>query len=238
VSTEELSPRAVEALLEAERHALVGRLLKGTVHNLSGALQTIRLPLDLVEMQAARGGGLELGPKLDSLQQGVSRLGRELDLLAARSQEAGRRQAERLDAAGLVRGCLEFWPAHMYFKHEISLSLAADGPAPAVAAPVDAALAFNALVRNAVEALEAAGQAGLSVEVAAAKGRTRILVRDQAGGPSAAMAPEMFEPFATDKPAPHQGLGLFLARRAVAPWGGGVEWLGPETGFALSLPQP
>jgi signal transduction histidine kinase len=236
VSRPELEPRAVEALLEAERRALVGRLLKGMVHNLSGALQTIRLPLDLLEMQSVRGGDLDLGPKLSSLQQGLGRLGQELELLSAKSREVERRRAESLDAAQLVRDSLDFWPAHMYFKHEVRLELSADGPAPALAAPVDAALAFNALVQNSVEALQAAGLQALEVEVSAASGGAVVVVRDEAGGPKPEMAGRLFEPFATDKPAPHQGLGLFLARRALAAWGGEVQWRGPAEGFALSLP--
>lgn len=52
------------------------------------------------------------------------------------------------------------------------------------------------------------------------------------------MAPLMFQPFTGDKGPEHDGLGLYLAGQALAPWGGRVHWRAGSspTAFNLALP--
>ena len=64
---------------------MAGRLLPGVVHNLSGAVQLVRLPLDLMEMKLQRADKSELAAKLASAQEGVNRLNNQLELLGGRA---------------------------------------------------------------------------------------------------------------------------------------------------------
>lgn len=236
----ELSPPAVRALLRRERLALVGRLLKGVVHNLSGGLQMLRLPMDLLELKLAQGQTQDLASKLKAIHHGFERTGSEVELLAAKaSQFQGGEQAQPLDLCQLAREQLAFWRADMYFKHEIELEADLPAACPKVLAPyLDVACAFNALVANALEALAPAGARRLQVRWRQEGTRGRLLVGDNGPGPGPETAEVMFEPFTGDKGGEHDGLGLFLARAALAPWGGQVGWQAgpPLTVFALDLP--
>ncbi len=234
-----LSPQVVDALIRREQLCLVGRLLRGVVHNISGALQMVRLPLDLLELQAQRGGEPELDPKLTALQQGVARLGEELELLAGQSQQLQKTEPESLDLGQLAREQLAFWRADMFFKHEAQVE--ADLPRPGSlvrAAYGDVALALNLLVANALESLAQTERRRLEVALVETPGRVGLRVSDEGPGPGPEMAARMFEPFVSDKGPGHDGLGLFLARAALARWQGEVRWVqSPPGTFEMSLPH-
>ena len=233
-----MPPQVIDSLIRREQLALVGRLLRGLVHNLSGALQTVRLPLDLLEMQAARGGEQKLDQKLPAIKQGVTRMSDELNNLANLSQQMYRLEPETLDLCALVQDQLAFWPADMFFKHELKIETELPQPGPKVlSAYADAALAFNLLLANGLESLQEAGQNGLTVKVSKDEWQTVLQVIDQGPGPSPEIAPTMFEPFAGHKDASHDGLGLFLAQAALKRWKGGVKWLNdPPGAFEIRLP--
>ncbi len=233
-----LPPAVVQALLQRERLALVGRLLKGVVHNLSGALQMVRLPVDLLEMRLAQGQGDDLPARLATIQNGFGRVGQELELLAGKAAQMEASEAELLNLAAVAREQLAFWKADSYFKHQIQLDGDLDQSGPLVrACQADLALAFNALVANAVEALAAARGVGLRVRAGLFAGRPGLEVGDDAPGPDPALAPRLFEAFAGDKQPPHDGLGLFLAQEALRPWGGEIQFVAqPEKVFRLVLP--
>ncbi len=234
-----LPPPVVEALIRRERMALVGRLLRGLVHNLSGGLQMVRLPLDLMELQAARGGEADLPQKLSAIQQGVQRLARELETLAQYNAALQRTEAETLDPAEVAGQQLELWRANMFFKHEVELEKDLPrGRYRVTAAFADLALAFNQLVANALDSLEAADKRKLTVRLADRDEHVILAVDDEGPGPRAQVAETMFDPFVSDKGPEHDGLGLFLARAAVAPWQGEITWEpGPPCTFSLSLPR-
>jgi C4-dicarboxylate-specific signal transduction histidine kinase len=235
----QLPPQVVDSLILREQLSRAGRLLRGTVHNLSGALQTLRLPLDLLEMQLMKGGAQDLDGKLGALQQGVSRLGDELNLLAALSQQLQRREAEVIDLGELAREQMDFWRADMFFKHEAQVK--ADLPQPGLkvrAAYTDTAMALNVLIANATESLQPTEERGLEIALVQEGGQAVLRVTDDGPGPPPELAQTMFQPFVGGKKPEHDGLGLFLARAALSRWEGEVVWAGnPPGAFDLRLPR-
>jgi signal transduction histidine kinase len=234
-----LPPQVVDSLIRREQLSRAGRLLRGTVHNLSGALQTLRLPLDLMEMQAMKGGEQDLGSKMGALQQGVSRLGGELEMLAGLSQQLHRVEAEPLNLCELAQEQLDFWSADMFFKHEVQLSTELPQPAPRTqAAYADIAMALNILLANAVESLQQTEKRGLHVSLIQDGDWVGLKVVDDGPGPPPDVADKMFEPFVGGKEPDHDGLGLFLAKAALSRWGGELGWTGdPPGAFELRLPK-
>jgi len=229
----------VDALLQRERIIFSARLLPGVVHNLSGAVQMMSLPLDLAQLALDRGEVDSMGARLQSVRQGLDRLVNEVGLLAARSRYGQGRGAEPLDLATLAGEQLDFWRCDLFVKHELALKRElSPGLGWAKAAPADVALALNLVVANAVEAVQGSGQPWLAVRNLKQEGWLSLEVSDSGPGPSAEMADLLFEPFAGDKGGGHQGLGLFLAAKALEPWGGRVEIREqvPHTTFAISLP--
>lgn len=235
----ELAPLAVAALIRRERLAQASRLLRGVVHNLAGALQMLRLPLDLLELRLAQGQVEDLSARFGSLQNGFARVQAEVELLGARANQLQPAEAAEVDLARLAGEQLAFWRGDMYFKHEAQARTSLPALAEKAAAPYqDAALAFNVLVANALESLAQAGAHGLSVRYLQKDGLCLLEVADDGPGPSAEMAGRMFEPFTGDKGPEHDGLGLFLAQEALAPWGGRVHWRAdPGPCFVLAIPQ-
>ncbi|MFH1034735.1 MAG: ATP-binding protein [Pseudomonadota bacterium] len=234
----ELSPPVVLALLRRERLAQAARLLRGVVHNLSGGLQMLRLPLDLLELKLAQGQTQDLGAKLGAMHHGFDRTNAEVELLATRASQLQQDAAAPHDLARLAQDQLAFWRADMYFKHEVQLETDLPRASPKCQGSyLDLALAFNALVANALEAMAPAGARRLRVEWRQEQGRALLSVSDDGPGPSPEVAPRMFEAFSGDKDGSHDGLGLFLAKAALAPWGGDILWqAGSPKVFCLALP--
>lgn len=220
-----LPHNVIAALIRREQQAMVGRMLRGVVHNVSGAVQMIRLPLDLLELRIGHVTQQQLGEKLASAQQGLNRLTDELAMLASKIVSAPRAVPDPLDFSYLVRDQLQFWRANAYFKHQIMLELdLAEGLPLLKIEAADLALAVNALLANAVESLDAAQKGHLAARTMRQDDSLVLEITDDGPGPSAEMAPRMFEPFSTDKGADHDGLGLFLAREVMKPWRGEVLW--------------
>lgn len=243
--SDSLSPQFVAALLRRERLTLVGRLLRGLVHNLSGGVQMMRLPLDLLELKLAHGASTnDLISKLKALQEGVVRVGEEITLLAAHGNQMGDAQPRELDPAALVAEQVAFWRGDLFFKHQMTLEgLPATGLGKVRVAYRDLALAVNLLLNNAVEAMDqsrggAGGERAVLRVWADGDGDDYILrLRDGGPGPAEEIIPSLGAPFFTTKGAEHDGLGLFLAGQALAPWGGRVYWDRREGAFAIALPM-
>ncbi len=237
-SSQTVHPQWVRALIRREQLALVGRLLQGLRHNISGAVQMIRLPLDLLEMQLLQGKAPDLASKLEALKNGALRLDQELELLSEKSMQLQKSGPEDFDLFQMARQQLAFWRADMFYKHEVQVHLELEeAPARVHADYQDVALAFNCLVTNALEALRASETREIILRSGREPDRLWLLLSDEAGGPAPEMRPRMFEPFVTDKGEGHDGLGLFLAREALAPWRGRLAWVEtPSPGFRLSLP--
>jgi two-component system C4-dicarboxylate transport sensor histidine kinase DctB len=234
----QLPPEVTLALIRRERLALLGRLLRGVVHNISGAMQMLRLPLDLMELRLAQGETRDLGNKLSAMQQGMTRLAEEVDLLSARSVHGASGEPTLVDLSRLANEQLAFWRADMFFKHEVQLTQdLPTGGLPVRAAYADVALAFNLLLANALESLRASGAKDLKVRHRQQAGRALLSLADAGPGPRPEMIPVMFDPFTGDKEPPHDGLGLYLARQALLAAGGTVSWEeGDEPCFQISLP--
>jgi signal transduction histidine kinase len=82
------------------------------------------------------------------------------------------------------------------------------------------------LVDNALEAMEGAEVRRLTVETALEHGNRLIRVGDTGLGVPPEIKPRLFKPFTTSKAhhnPPHAGLGLFLARRLLAPYQGEIR---------------
>lgn len=238
-SGNDISLKLLSALLERERIILVARLLAGVVHNLSGAVQMISLPLDLAQLALDKGDMLNMRARIDSVRQGLARLMGEVDLLAARSLNDQRSQVEPLDLAKLAREQLGFWRAELFFKHEVSLKRDLTLDQGWAKAPyVDVALALNNIIGNAVDAVRDTREPWIGVRGFRQDHCLGLEVSDNGPGPTAEAAAALFLPFAGDKGEKHQGLGLFLASKALEPWGGRVVWRenAPHTTFVIELP--
>lgn len=101
--------------------------------------------------------------------------------------------------------------------------------------PSELARALLYLLNNAIEA--AAGRSGATVDVRLqSMGEFhRILIADNGPGIPWELREQVFQPFFTTKPAPHNGVGLYLAREIVRSFGGTIELSDPATGTGTTV---
>lgn len=106
---------------------------------------------------------------------------------------------------------------------------------------IDFSQSFRNILANALEALEGAARRRLTVMTTLEEGRRLLHVGDTGGGIPPEIRPRIFEPFFTTKgdlDQDHAGLGLFMARRLLAPYGGEiqVDSVPGETWVTVALP--
>lgn len=148
------------------------------------------------------------------------------------------------DVSALVRETVQSlevlpeWP-------EAKVTVSAGEHSTLLTDPLLLATAVDNLVRNAVEAVVAAKDVGqtqspwVTVTVAPAGAALTIAIEDDAGGPPPGFEETWGTPFLTSKPK-GIGLGLVMARRAVAQLGGALTFTRTAAGsrFELHLPPP
>ncbi len=233
-----LPDHVVMALLKREREALVGRLLPGLLHNVSGAMQMIRLPLDMVGLMLAQANHAQAGERLETVNQGLERLTHELEVLGAKCRQPAGAETGAIDLERMAREQLEFWRADLFFKHNVALTVDFPGGGTLGRGSWDdTCLAFNCLVANCVEALRDTEEPAITVRAWHQGDQVGVFISDSGPGPDEACCGRMFEPFVTTKGRGHDGLGLFLSRWAMQVHQGDVLWRSePTGGFLLQLP--
>jgi two-component system sensor kinase FixL len=97
------------------------------------------------------------------------------------------------------------------------------------------------LIRNAIEAMHGCSRKELVVETALLeKGMVEVRVADTGSGLAREIAPRLFQPFVTTKPA-GMGVGLSISKRIVEAHGGEM-WAEPNPGggtlFHFTLEPP
>jgi signal transduction histidine kinase len=89
--------------------------------------------------------------------------------------------------------------------------------------PSELARALLYLLNNAIEAVHGRPEAWVDVRLQTQGDYHRIIIADNGPGIPAELREEVFRPFFTTKPAPHNGVGLFLAREIVRSFGGAIH---------------
>lgn len=107
--------------------------------------------------------------------------------------------------------------------------------------PSDLARALLYLLNNAIEAVAGRPEAYVDVRLQSEGDIHRISIADNGPGISPELREEVFRPFFTTKPAPHNGVGLYLARELVRSFGGSIHIAtganGVGTEIIVALPK-
>ena len=100
--------------------------------------------------------------------------------------------------------------------------------------PSELARAILYLLNNAIEAV--AGLPEPSVDVRLQPGDLhRIIITDTGPGIPPELREQVFKPFFTTKPAPHNGVGLYLAREITKSFGGSIQIGTPASGKGTEI---
>lgn len=212
---------ANEQLQRSRRLAAMGEMAAGIAHEVRNPLGSISLYARMLEEDLAqRPEQCELAVKIGEAVRGLDAIVRDV-LGFARELKL---RAQPLDAAGALRRAAEAVLAGVGADVEVRWL-----EGPMVALRGDRDLVHQALlnvVRNAVEAMEAAERRVLTlgaarVEDPEAGERVALLVEDTGGGIAPEVIDRMFNPFFTTR-ASGTGLGLAIVHRIVDAHGGRV----------------
>ena len=230
----QLDPEILQILLHYERQALVGRLLPGMVHNLSGAVQMARLSLDLLELQMEAGEELEPQSALDGMKNGMTKLFRELELLTAKSTQCGDQEPRSHDLKILVNSQLDYWGADLFFKHEVELETRFEPGLPKVKGPYcDIAMVVNLMVEICIDGMRRGQERIMRVGLWPDLDQVKCTI--QGGAWTGGWEPELRK---ASGEIDYLGLRLYLARKTAQKLGGELgPGEPPQGGILLSLPQ-
>jgi signal transduction histidine kinase len=127
-----------------------------------------------------------------------------------------------LDLNEIYRQELDFYLANPFFKHRLEKHFHFHAGLPPIYGHyIDFSQSFRNLLENALEAMEGCERRRLTVATGLEKGRRLLHLGDTGPGIPPEIRPRLFEPFFTTK-ADRAGLGLFMARRLLSPYGGEI----------------
>lgn len=249
-----------EALLAWSHDAALGRLFRGTTHNLNGVLQVASFHGEMEGMMLARATELfEQGRGADPTE--LPALLAELEALLATQRDSLAEFAEKVNEGraimrrvvlspaltpapreswtlnDVLRAEIEFLCADSFFNHKVAkqLKLAEDQSS------LQGNLALvheivHQLLENALEAVRGREDAAITATTFAGEAGVELVLRDNGPGVAPDERERIFVPFFTTRPE-HLGLGLFLARKMAGDLGGEITCLEGAGGvFKLRLP--
>jgi two-component system C4-dicarboxylate transport sensor histidine kinase DctB len=117
------------------------------------------------------------------------------------------------------------------------ISLRSNLPASSdwIGRPSELARALLYLLNNAIEAVGGRPEAFVDVRLQTVGDTHEIHIADNGPGISEDLRDQVFRPFFTTKPAPHNGVGLYLAREIVRSFGGGIHIATPANGKGAEI---
>lgn len=224
------------ALRERSRLASLGEALAKVSHDLRNMLSTGHLMADRLEMSQDPLVARTVPKLIASLDRAISLCQRTLDYGRAEEAPPVLRQVQlRALAEEVAEG----------------LGLGADGTVrcrieiaeedTVLADPEHLYRVLANLMRNAAEAITAAGRSGEIVVTAGREGRDRVIhVRDTGPGMPAKAMENLFRPFRGGARRGGAGLGLAIAHELIRAHGGRLELISSTTAgteFAIVLPE-
>lgn len=251
------------AYLEQSHDAAIGRLFRGLIHNLNGAIQAFSLHAELLGMAFQQAGQL-LREMADELPEDAARESAlKLQELFLRRTETVDQMMDKVRTAQMImkntqaltdfkkslsgegytvnaaiQAEIEFLSADSFFKHKVEKELRLADEMPAVRQlHVELHELLFIFLANALEAMELGDEPHLLVESATRGKWLEIVIQDSGCGIPVADQEKIFSPFFTTK-ANHRGLGLYLARKIMDRCNGEIRSLSKPgcTRFVLSLP--
>jgi signal transduction histidine kinase len=170
--------------------------------------------------------------RLQIIDSSLQRAGQKLRSLLLIAQNS--RHAITVSLAQLLEDLLTM----VNFQVVINkISLRSNLPASSdwIGRPSELARALLYLLNNAIEAVGGRPEAFVDVRLQTVGDTHEIHIADNGPGISEDLRDQVFRPFFTTKPAPHNGVGLYLAREIVRSFGGGIHIATPANGKGAEI---
>ena len=241
--------QTIDALVESERMATLGRLVRTIAHEVRNPLGSIRLGTQLLQHN-----DVEFGSKIETYSENVQlsqneineytgiiikevdRLNRFIEQLLAFSKPT-MEVAKRCDIHQLLESSLAICRPELELRATTVITQYGDCPEVNVNEDGITQVLLN-LFYNAIEAMDADGTLTIQTEYVSETGIVHVRVQDDGPGISPEDIPMLFDPFYTTKQK-GTGLGLYISQKILAEHRGSIEVdanLEVGTAFVMSLP--
>ncbi|MGI5927856.1 MAG: two-component system sensor histidine kinase NtrB [Thermacetogeniaceae bacterium] len=207
-----------QAVIKAEKLAIMGQLTAITLHEVRNPLTTMKMSLQLLH-QELKGSKQEKSIKwiLESLDRAINLINNYLRLA-----KPGIPNRQLCKIGELIERVASFYAAEfssmgIHFTRSYSPSL----PLLSVDGDQFKQVLANILI-NAADATPSGGRVSLSVEYDQETESVRISVRDTGPGVAEDVLPHIFEPFYSSKEK-GTGLGLYVCREIIHNHGGKIQ---------------
>lgn len=206
------------AVVKAEKLAIIGQLAAVAVHEIKNPLTTINGFLQLLQKD------LQGTPKEEYLNIMLSELKHVNRLISEFLQlsRPGYSQRTNCSIKQLIREVFILVESEASIRNlEIILDTATDIP-PILADSEQLKQVFLNIIRNAFEALPPGGKLYLQTSSDEIQGLVQIIIKDTGAGMDNQTMESMFDPFYTTKES-GTGLGMFISKKIVDNHGGRLE---------------
>ena len=241
--------QTIDALVESERMATLGRLVRTIAHEVRNPLGSIRLGTQLLQHSDVEfGSHIETHSDNVQLSQNeineytgiiikeVDRLNRFIEQLLAFSKPT-MEVAKRSDIHQLLESSLAICRPELELRATTVITQYDDCPEVHVNEDGITQVLLN-LFYNAIEAMDTEGTLAIQTEYVPETETVHVRVQDDGPGISPEDVPMLFDPFYTTKQK-GTGLGLYISQKILAEHRGSIEVdasLEVGTAFVMSLP--
>jgi len=216
------------AFLDRYRNSTLGSLVKGIIHNLNGSLQVLSVQLELLQGTLLKEGD-KISPSLNvktgqCLEQ-LDKMRAILETLMGKGTHDDQEGPQAIYLNDLLEEELALQHHNLFFKHHIQAVKSFSRPLPPLKGYyLDFSQGLSNLIQNAVEAMEQTPTKELVVATFVRDGQVQVMIRDTGCGISEEIKPDLFKPFCTSKGGKHPGLGLFISRELLTPYGASFSY--------------
>ena len=252
-----------QAYLSMYKYGHIGRVFKGTVHNLNGVVQAFSMQTELFELMFSK-FRKQLTPLYDEplSSAAIASINTVLKLCEKRekmlvpmvekiaySQEIIKNtenvchrdlDAESLSLQILMQNVVNFYQSDMYFKHKVNVTF--DLPSNVVVDSVcnELGLVFQNIIQNSITSLVLSDTDQPRIVITSSEDNqvVQVHISDNGAGVDSAVAEDLFKPFvsAWDE---QSGLGLYFCKRICDSIGYSLHYVadGESTDFIVTIPK-
>ena len=195
-------------LVQAGKLAMLGQMAAGVTHELNQPLAAIRAFADNAITFLARGQTVPAEENLAHISAASARMGTIIGQLKGFARKS-RDTVSSVDLAASIEVSAALLQ-NEFRRHEVRLDIVVHDAVQVVGDAVRTEQVLINLMRNALDAVEAAETRHVVVQLAREDEEAVIRIHDSGQGIPQQVAPHLFEPFFTTKPS-GKGLGLGLA---------------------------
>jgi signal transduction histidine kinase len=232
------------AFLDRYRYSTLGSFVRGIIHNLNGSLQVLSMQMELLHGALAEEGdklSSSLNVKMRQCQEQLDKLKAMVEVLTQKGIHEEQEASQPIYLNNLLEEELSLWHHNLFFKHHIKVVKSFSPQLPPLQGHyLDFSQGLSNLLQNAVEAMAETPSKELFVATSVRDNQVHVIIRDTGCGISEEIKPNLFIPFCTNKGGKHHGLGLFICRELLSPYGASFFFSsrGGETTFSVHFPLP